>query len=94
MTPTPEQTAALAEALRNAFPLVPGPAPSFVAIDDAAAILAALDGWTLVPTAELERLRNLETALRIIAMARESAPGAIPVSARNVARAALAGDAT
>ena len=70
MTPTPEQIAALAGAIRvldMVWGLGPADRPGNADAADreyARAVLAALPDWTLVPTAEVERLRAVEAAWR------------------------------
>ncbi len=97
MTPTPEQIAALAEALFAQEPHICD--PRFLAC--AAAILAALPDWTLVPTGEVERLRaaleqiraECDTSREDIAATHGSEQRLLFAVIPRIAHAALAGDA-
>ncbi len=102
MTPTPEQTAALAEAFRVVVtPRKPAylsdTVQSLVAVDyfdeAATAILAALPDWTLVPTAEVERLRRIEEAARAVCESPCHTPELEPTVVFDALRLTLAGDA-
>ena len=104
MTPTPEQTAAVAET----FGVVVTPrAPAYLSdtvqslvaagcFDAAAtAILAALPDWTLVPTGEVERLRAALEAIgaKIAAASYHRNYRATAIDIHGIANRALAGDA-
>ena len=89
MTPTPEQIAALAEALFAQEPHVCD--PRFLTC--AAAILAALPDWTLVPTGEVERLRRIEEAARAVCESPCHTPELEPTTVFDALRAVLAGPA-